>query len=110
MYIYIYSCYTCYTVYIHIIPEMQRSAQAIQVYDRICDFEGVKGSSEIQQKMKLGMSQIPTEMSMVFIHRSLSSVSEALNDKHKHAQRDVNCSFMLFSCHYHYHYSIAPFL
>ena len=41
-------------------------AQAIQVYDRICDFEGVKGSSEIQQKMTLGMSQIPTEMSMVF--------------------------------------------
>ena len=55
------------------IPEMQRSAQAIQVYDRICDFEGVKGSSEIQQKMTLGMSQIPTEMSMVFFHRSLSS-------------------------------------
>ena len=48
-------------------------AQAIQVYDRICDFEGVKGSSEIQQKMTLGMSQIPTEMSMVFFHRSLSS-------------------------------------
>ena len=74
IYIYIYSCYTCYTVYIHIIPEMQRSAQAIQVYDRICDFEGVKGSMRaFQQKMKLGMSQIPTEMSMVFIHRSLSS-------------------------------------
>jgi len=56
------------------IPEMQLArAQAIQVYDRICDFEGVKGSSEIQQKMTLGMSQIPTEMSMVFFHRSLSS-------------------------------------
>ena len=61
----VYNTYECvYACYIHIsylawtvdlgIPEMQRTAQAIQVYDRICEFEGVKGSSEIQQKMTLG--------------------------------------------------------
>lgn len=31
-------------------------AQAVQVYDRIFDFDGATGCAEIQQKMKLGKS------------------------------------------------------